>query len=120
VGLTTEQIRVDEAVTVVAARGELDRVTTDQLKLRVRTAIDEGATYVCLDLLEVSYMDSSGFGPMIEAYHRLRAVDGAVTVACRDFLCQIFDVTGLAEVFVLHPSREAALAYLTDLRSARA
>jgi anti-anti-sigma factor len=120
VGLITEQIRVDEALTVVAAHGELDRVTTDQLKLGIRAAIDEGARYVCLDLLEVSYMDSSGFGPMIEAYHRLRPVNGAVTVACRDFLRQIFDVTGLADVFALHHSREEALAYLTDLRSARA
>ena len=118
--LTTEQIPVDDALAVIAARGELDRVTGDQLKLGLRAAINEGARYVCLDLLEVSYMDSSGFGPMIEAYHRLGAVNGAVTVACRDILGEIFEVTGLASVFVLHHSREEALAYLSDLRSASA
>jgi anti-anti-sigma factor len=117
-GLTAEQIPVDDAVTVIAARGELDRVSGDQLKLGLRAAIDEGARYVCLDLLEVSYMDSSGFGPMIEAYHRLRALNGALTVTCRDFLCEIFEVTGLASVFGLHHSREEALAYLTGLRTA--
>jgi hypothetical protein len=57
---------------------------------------------------------------MIEAYHRLRAVGGAVTVACRDFLCEIFEVTGLAPVFVLHHSRAEALTYLAELRSAPA
>jgi anti-sigma B factor antagonist len=120
VGLTTEQIPVDPAVTVIVARGELDRVTSDRLKLGLRAAMDGGARYVCVDLLEVSYMDSSGFGPMIEAYHRLRALDGAVTVACRDFLREIFEVTGLESVFALHASRGDALAYLADLRSARA
>jgi anti-sigma B factor antagonist len=117
-GLTTEQIRVGDAVAVVAAGGELDRVTSEQLKLQLRAVMDEGARYVCLDLLEVSYMDSSGFGPMIEAHHRLHAAGGAITVSCRDILCEIFEVTGLASVFVLHRSREEALAYLTELSSA--
>jgi anti-sigma B factor antagonist len=118
-GFTSELISVDDGLAVVAVRGELDRVTTDELKHCVRSALDQGATHLCVDLLEVSYMDSSGFGPMIEAHHRLAGVNGAVTVACRELFCEIFEVTGLDSVFRLHHSREDALAYMTDVKSAR-
>jgi len=115
VSLTTEQIPVDDAVAVIAARGELDRLTSDQLKVDLRLAIDRGFRYLCIDLLEISYMDSSGFGPMIEAYHRLGTVGGAIAVACREIVCEIFEVTGLASVFALHHRRQDALEYLDAL-----
>jgi len=46
VSLTAEQIPVDDAVAVIGARGELDRLTSDQLKLDLRIAIDRGFRYV--------------------------------------------------------------------------
>jgi len=115
-GFSAEVVAPDDGATVVIVRGELDRVTSDQLKLHLRAAFDGGAKYVCIDLLDVQYMDSSGFGPMIEAYHRVQALGGAITVACGEILCDLFDATGLAELFALRHRREDSLAYLTSRR----
>jgi anti-sigma B factor antagonist len=116
VDFSAELATVDDQTAVAVVRGELDRVTSDQLKLRLRMALDGGARYVCIDLLHVNYMDSSGLGPMIEAYHRLQATRGALTVVCPEFLCEMFEMTGLAEVFALRHSREDGLAYLNGRR----
>lgn len=114
--LSTELALVDDETTVVSVRGELDRVTADQLKLCLRTALNDGTKYLCIDLLEVQYMDSSGFGPMIEAYHRVQALGGAIIIVCREIVCELFEVTGLAEVFTLRHRLEDGLAYLSSRR----
>jgi len=114
--VSTDHVAVDDETAVVIVRGELDRVTSEQLKLHLRMVLDGGARYVCLDLLDVNYMDSSGFGPMIEAYHRVQAAGGAITVVCREVMCELFEITGLAEVFALRHRREDGLAYLNSLR----
>lgn len=116
VALSAELAAVDDETAVVSARGELDRVTADQLKGCLRRALNDGAKYLCIDLLEVDYMDSSGFGPMIEAYHGVQGLGGAITVVCREILCELFEVTGLAEVFALRHRREDGLAYLSSCK----
>jgi anti-sigma B factor antagonist len=115
-GFSAELVPLDDGTAVVIVRGDLDRVTSDQLKLHLRAGFDGGAKYVCIDLLDVHYMDSSGFGPMIEAYHRVQALGGAITVVCRDIVCELFDATGLAELFALRHRREDGLAYLSSRR----
>lgn len=112
----TELATVDDQTAIVVVRGELDRVTSDGLKLSLRSALEGGAKYVCIDLLHVNYMDSSGLGPLIETYHRLQAARGALAVVCPALLCEIFQTTGLSEIFALRGSRDDGLAYLNSLR----
>jgi len=116
-GFGTDHVLIDDETAVVSVRGELDRVTADRLKMELRMALDGGAKYVLIDLLDVNYMDSSGFAPMIEAYHRVEEAGGAITVVCREIMCELFEVTGLAEVFALRHRREDGLAYLAARKS---
>jgi anti-sigma B factor antagonist len=117
---STDDLAVDDETRVVAVWGDLDLQTAPQLKARLGYVLDQGVNYVCVDLLAVSYCDSSGFSPMISAYQRLGRQGGALTVACPEHMRQVFEITGLADLFGIHRDRDAAVAYLGQLREARA
>ena len=64
-----------------------------------------------IDLEDVGFLDSSGLGVLVGGLKRLRARDGSLQLICsQDRLLKAFRITGLADVFVIHESADAALA----------
>ena len=89
------RVRRDSATTVVTPCGELDLATVGAL----RSALDEvgRCEVLVLDLREITFMDSSGIGVLVDEHRRagregfsLRVVSGPPTVQ------QLLEVTGLA------------------------
>lgn len=57
---------------VIAPEGELDIATLDDFRRALSDAAGRPADTLVVDLSEVSFIDSSGLGAMIEAHDRLR------------------------------------------------
>ena len=67
----------------------------------------------------VEFLDSTGLGVLVGGLKKVRAHDGSLDLVCtQDRLLKIFRITGLAKVFVIHDSAEAA-ARPSQLTSAR-
>ena len=59
----------------------------------------------------VEFLDSTGLGVLVGGLKKVRAHDGSLELVCtQDRLLKIFRITGLAKVFVIHDSADAALA----------
>ena len=66
---------------------------------------------IIVDMQNVEFLDSTGLGVLVGGLKKVRAHEGSLDLVCnQDRLLKIFRITGLAKVFVIHESAEAALA----------
>lgn len=97
--------RQDGAYAVVALYGELDLAAADGLRNRLRTACDENAGRVVLDLSELTFIDSTGLSILVEYHNKTRqAGGGLILLDPRPAVVRILDITGLIERLTIRDS----------------
>jgi anti-sigma B factor antagonist len=97
--------------TIVAVGGEIDVYTAPKLRDKITELVAAGSYDIVVDMEEVEFLDSTGLGVLVGGLKKVRAHDGSLQLICtQDRLLKIFRITGLAKVFVIHDSAEAALA----------
>lgn len=93
----------------IAVAGQIDLSTVPELKSALTDAVEGGSRHVLVDLADVRYMDSSGFGVLLGATKRLRPVGGALyLVGCTPAIERLLQITRLNTIFELYPSERAA------------
>lgn len=60
-------LHMQDDCVMLSATGEIDVSNTDEFKTALWQAIDKAQTAVCVDMAEVSYIDSTGIGKLIAA-----------------------------------------------------
>ncbi len=112
-----ENIRIDTTlrhvndIPVLDVVGEIDIYTTPQFKEAVGKVIDEGKRGIIINMAEVSYMDSSGFGTLLSATKRLRPLSGSLhLVGSNEAISRMLQITRLNTIFGVHRTEEEALA----------
>ena len=107
---------VDDRTHVVAPCGEVDVVTAPQLGRRLLGLADEGKTRVVVDLSQVTFMDSTGIGVLLNALKHMRLRKGALVLVCpTERILRPFQVTGLVDHLRIFGSREQALGGLSGV-----
>ena len=97
--------------TIVAVGGEIDVYTAPKLRDKITELVAGGVYDIVIDMEEVEFLDSTGLGVLVGGLKKVRAHDGSLQLVCnQDRLLKIFRITGLAKVFVIHESADAALA----------
>ena len=90
---------------VVAHRGET------RLTDKVNSLKHQGYTRIVIDLGEVTYMDSSGLGELIQAYTTIRKAGGALKLMrVETRLRDLLTITKLVTVFETFDGESEALA----------
>jgi anti-sigma B factor antagonist len=97
---------------VVSVAGELDLSTAPRFKRTLLAALGNAPASVIVDLTECEFIDSSALNILIGARQRL-AGDGVSVglsiVTPSPTIRKVFEITGLATLFAIHPSRAAAM-----------
>jgi anti-sigma B factor antagonist len=97
--------------TIVAVGGEIDVYTAPKLRDKITELVAAGTYDLVIDMEGVEFLDSTGLGVLVGGLKKVRAHDGTLQlVLTQDRLLKIFRITGLAKVFVIHDSADAALA----------
>jgi anti-sigma B factor antagonist len=98
------------AVTIVAARGDLDIITSPQLDASL-TEARRATAQVILDLSEVDFMDTSCLAVIVGHWKKLTARGGSLALAgARYRYTKTLWITGLAERLPMFDDVPAALA----------
>jgi anti-sigma B factor antagonist len=109
--LHLESIAAGGACAVLRVTGEIDIYTAPLLRERVIQLVDDGARHIIADLRGVTFLDSTGLGVLVGSLKRLRSHGGSLSVVINaDRILRIFRITGLANVFALHPSAQEAVS----------
>ncbi|MFC6091837.1 STAS domain-containing protein [Saccharothrix lopnurensis] len=105
----TSTSRVDEGLTVIAARGELDIATVHKLREPLLDAVGEGRDGVVVDLTDVRFFASIGIEALLLAHERTRAGGGVLKIVTPRLVRRTLTSVGLGEVLELHDTLEGAL-----------
>jgi len=110
-----DEERLSPTAVVLMLHGEADLHAAPQLRDRLRTAMDGGATGLVVDLTDTSFVDSTSLGVLLGALKRQREEGGELRiVVSRPEIRRIFEITLLDQVFPLHETRADALASLSS------
>jgi anti-sigma B factor antagonist len=94
--------RVEGAIPVITVIGEVDVATAPQLRESLHAVIARGESTIVLDLLAVTFLDSTALGVLVGALKRCRELGGELHVVVDDArIRKIFEITGLHKVFPL-------------------
>lgn len=104
---------VDDTTHVVSLQGEIDASTAPKLGSRLFGLADEGKRAVVVDLSEVTFIDSTGIGVLLNAAAQFAGRHGQLVVACGDErILRPFQLAGVARHLTICESREQALGCL--------
>ena len=107
--LSVEEIHLSDRLRVIAAEGELDIATVDELRDPVEDALESSA--VILELSALEFIDSVGIWTLVRLCQRaLRSGHRfAVVHGTHDQVERVFDLTGLNKHLPIFSSLELAL-----------
>ena len=101
---------VDGSHLIVAA-GELDLASTSEMSAIFAMSAAGPQDSVVLDLMGVDFIDSSALGTILRAAQQLEAVGKRLHVVAPDGpVKRLLEITGTAQRFTLHTTREDAFA----------
>jgi anti-sigma B factor antagonist len=110
---SSQRGRLRDDVGLVVLTGEVDISTAPSFKDDLIALVDEGVTHVVVDLLAVTFIDSTALGVLIGGVRRLHPGGGRlVLVAAGRPVLRALTLTGLDKVFEICATREQAVAVL--------
>jgi stage II sporulation protein AA (anti-sigma F factor antagonist) len=105
--LTIEVRACGEHALVIVA-GEVDLSTVGGLYDQFAALSHEGVRHVCLNLAEVTYMDSTGLSVVVAEHKRVESMGGELIIfSPRAMVRRLFDVTGLNGYLNVRPMSAA-------------
>lgn len=89
-----------DGVPVVSASGEIDVATAPPLRDRLQALTTAGRSSVVVDLLGVTFLDSTALGVLVGALKRCREAGGDLPLVIEEpRILKVFEITGLTGVF---------------------
>src|SRR5215469_1118254 len=99
-----ESITAGGDCAVLRIDGDIDAYAAPQIRERVLDLAHNGAVHIIADLRGAGFLDSAGLGALVGSRTWLRARGGSLTlVASTDRILHTLRITGLSNVFALHP-----------------
>jgi anti-sigma B factor antagonist len=91
---------VAEAAYVLALAGEVDLAQAAELDAELASLLNDGASHVIVDLLEVPFLESTILGVLLRYSKLLRVADGDLTLVTDDTrIMRVIEITGLSTHF---------------------
>lgn len=102
-----------DGITILHVEGSLDADGTQALEEKVVSLLEGGAQSLVFDFTDLDYINSSGLRVLVLAYQRLKKSSGKVAICgVKDYIQEVFEVSGYDKIFSMFPSRGAALTGL--------
>ncbi len=101
--------RSTPAPEVLPVGGELDVATAPELRSRLEEAMDRSQGSLVVDLLDVTFIDSTALGVLIAVGKECESRGISLRlVITEQRILKVFEITGLSDVFAIHPTVDDA------------
>jgi anti-sigma B factor antagonist len=106
-----ETVTAGDDCAVIQVTGEVDVYTAPLFRERVVELIGDGFIHLIADLRDVVFLDSTGLGALVGSLRRVRTHGGSLMLVTSSHrILEIFNITGLTNVFAIYPSIPDAIA----------
>ena len=108
-----ETFRIDQTdedgIPVLGVSGEIDVATAPDLRDRLQGCVAKNQSTIVVDLLDVTFLDSTALGVLVGGLKRCRESGGDLhLVIAEPRILKVFEITGLTEVFPIHATLDGA------------
>jgi anti-sigma B factor antagonist len=111
---------LDRGVTHVRLSGEIDTGVAVVLRQSLDDLIRDGKIRLLIDLSDVTFIDSTGLGVLLQTVKNLRRRRGRLAVACPNpHMRELFELVGHNLLFPVDETVDRALAHLQPRRRFR-
>lgn len=107
---------IRDLVVVVTVAGDVDVFSAPHLRENLDRNIATGHLHLVVDLQDVTFMDSTGMGVLVNRLKLLRLHGGSVRVVCTvPRILRLFAITGLDVVLPTYETVDEAVAATHDV-----
>jgi len=104
-------VRQEGTTAVVALAGEIDLHHTPEVHKALVAVCERRPERLVVNLEDVTYMDSSGIGTLVEVFRRVNAYEGKLGLCgLNDRVYSVFEITKLDHFFRIYDTEAEALA----------
>jgi anti-sigma B factor antagonist len=104
-------VETDDRCSIVSVAGEVDLATAPDLRDRLHEVMDDKPRVLVVDLLQVTFIDSTALGVLIDAWKQSETMGAAMrSVVSEPRILKVFTITGLTDIFTIRASRQEAIA----------
>ena len=108
--ISVELQQLDELNVKGFIGGEIDAFTAPTLREKLMEITLQENIHVELNLMDVSYMDSTGLGVFVGLYKSINAANGHMELTgLSSRLKRLFDITGLVEIMDIQADKEVKI-----------
>lgn len=100
----------ENGITILAVDGNLDADGTQAMEEMVLALLENGETKLLFDFSSLDYINSSGLRILVLAYQRLKSSGTVAICGVKDYIQEVFEVSGYDKIFPLYPARTEALS----------
>jgi len=103
-----------DGVMILALKGRLDSNTSGDFEKRLLGMVQEGEHRLVLDFSDLDYISSAGLRVLLKAVKELKRSDGRLVVcAVKDYIREIFSLSGFLSFLPTHTTLEESLQSFT-------
>ncbi|MDQ4010864.1 MAG: STAS domain-containing protein [Actinomycetota bacterium] len=96
---------------LVTVAGEIDMVTTPNLRAFLQQQLEQAGSLLVIDLREVRFLGSSGLAVLVEVFDTARERHLGLRLVCNSReVTRPLEAIRLTELFDIHPDLDTALA----------
>ncbi|MDY0041016.1 MAG: STAS domain-containing protein, partial [Desulforhabdus sp.] len=97
-------------VVILVPKGRLDSNTSDDFEKRLLGLVSAGETSLIIDFKDLDYISSAGLRVLLKTAKELKRKNGQLAFcAVKDYIREIFELSGFVSFFPIHPTLEESL-----------
>lgn len=101
---------------VIEVQGQIDLSNCYRLHDAISDEITVGNYFIVVDLIKVSYIDSSCLGVLLGGLEKVKKRGGTLTVVGNPLVDRVLTLTGLTRIFPFHSTVDEAVG---DIKKAK-
>lgn len=102
-----------DGVVILVPKGRLDSNTSDDFEKRLLGLVNAGETSLIIDFKYLDYISSAGLRVLLKTAKELKRKNGQLAFcAVKDYIREIFELSGFVSFFPIHPTLEDSLKAL--------
>ncbi|OEF96261.1 STAS domain-containing protein [Desulfuribacillus alkaliarsenatis] len=105
----------EHGMQIVSIKGKLTYGTTQEAKVRLKNLFDNSADGYIIDMADVEYIDSTGFGLLINFAKQIASIDRKMAlIVTNDFIYDLFKISKFHLVFPVVKTKEEGFKVLKE------